>query len=592
MSSDQSLNHSVAESLTVTKEWQRNRALLLHREFTDLARQIQHEGIFKSRGLKALLKKLKGATVNAGVKISRRAGLEQRKVKPLRLSYGTLSREWYRWNAGSDDAEPCTAEALLLNYKAGLPSLPPLLIAEIQRRCTLKTGGRDKHGLAPVSIVYTWLRDDFAEGKPIPGINYEDYPAGAEFPYSMSAVRSYAPSPAERALGNVGVAAFKARTCHVVMDYSKLRKCELFTLDDARLDVLCIHDASGRAIIVRIYVLMEVASRMIVSFLIKPMDAIKQEDVDELLAHGLQTPGFGVGVGYTTYIKFERGAVPCSIAAQQLLEGVTEGGIQILRTGMNGGITWIGAARDVASGNAAGKAVIESFMRRLHYALLHLPGQIGNNWRNAPASVGFGKKTAKDPLAKTSNDAKPGTLVAEAERLARFALTVRRVGKQRLKLQLPMLYLSQLEWAVHHAVDKLNKEPGHEYADHGEFVQTEVEPGVWRDVPPAPDHSLDGDEPVFIPASSVNGVDPDRSEPIPSKKTYVLDAPTKPLTPEQRNGMYWRLWKAAEAARPDTNRFAVTRRVIGCVKKITDMTDEEFLKVCHVFESIAKKDTK
>jgi hypothetical protein len=73
-------------------------------------------------------------------------------------------------------------------------------------------------------------------------------------------------------------------------------------------------------------------------------------------------------------------------------------------------------------------------------------------------------------------------------------------------------------------------------------------------------------------------------------KVFVLDAPAKPLMQQQRNGMYWRLWKAAEAAKPGLNRFALTSRVLGSIKKITEMTDEEFLKICHVFESIAKKE--
>lgn len=592
---------SAAETLGGIKEWQRNRALTLHSEFTALTERIRQESIFLTRGIRDLAKKLQGKTVNAGLKVSRRSGIQTRITKTLRISRGTLLREWYKWNDGG-----CTHEALLLNYKAGQPRLPDLLIAEIQRRCTLKSGGRDKHGLAPVSIVYGWLKDDFREGKPIPGINYEDYPAGAEFPYSLTAIRKYAPSPAERALGNVGVAAFKARTCHVTLDYSKLRKCELLTLDDARLDVLCVHDASGRAIIVRIYVLMEVASRMIISFLIKPMDAIKQEDVEELLAHGLQTPGFGIGVGYTTYIKFERGATPCSEAAQELLEGLTEtrledgtafNNIMVIRTGMNSGITWVGAARDVASGNAAGKAVIESFMRRLHYALLHLPAQIGNNWRNAPASVGFGQRALKDPLSKTKLKEASPALVKEVERLAQFEIAMRRAGKGRLKLQLPMLRLSELEWAVHHAIDKLNHEPGHDYADHGEFAQEEVEPGVWKDVEP---HGQNGEVAELADATDTvavtAGVDHSEqtafagsSPALTTKKVFVLDGPAKPLTPRQRNATYWQLFNAAKSVQPGLNPFALTTGAIGSVKKIAEMTDKEFRKVCHIFESIAKK---
>ena len=577
----------MSESLPSVKQWQRNRALLLHREFSELSRRVQHEGAFPTSEIKKMAKRLKGTTVQAGVKVSRRSGIQQRRMKRLKLSEGTLLRYWYQWNSGKDgECEACSMQSLLLDYKAGIPRIPELLIAEIQRRCTLKTGGRDKHGLAPISIVYDWLKNDFAEGQPIPGINLQDYPAGADFPYSESTIRSYAPPPAERALGNRGVAAFKARTCHVTMDYSQLRKCELFTLDDARLDLLCIHDATGRAIIVRIYILMEVASRMIVSFLLKPMDAIRQEDVEELLAHGLQTPGFGIGVGYTTYIKFERGATPCSEAAQEILEKMTGDRIQVIRTGMNGGVTWIGAPRDVASGNAAGKAVIESFVRRLHYALLHLPGQIGNNWQNTPASVGFGKRPKANPLALTKDDQRYGTLVVEAEKLAQFALTLNsqlstKNSPRRLRLQLPMLYLSQLQWAVHEAVEKLNHEPGHEYSDHGQFVQAEVEPGVWKDQEDHPQISQ-----ISADSSSLRESGPGAS--ADNSKVFVLDAPAEPLTPKQRNGIYWRLWKAAEAAQPGVNRFALTSRVLGRVKKIAEMTDEEFLKVCHVFEGIAK----
>ena len=253
------------------------------------------------------------------------------------------------------------------------------------------------------------------------------------------------------------------------MDYSRLRKCELFMLDDVRLDLLCINESSGKAVEVKCYIAMEVASRCIVAFFLKPKDAVTQENVDELVAHMLQVPGFGIGRDYVTHIKFERGTVACSDAAKQTLEGVTHGRLKILRTSMDGGVTWVGAPRDRSSGHAAGKAVIESFMRRLHHSLLHLPGQIGNKWANTPASVGYGSNS-------------PGSLVAESERLAKFALEFGRNGVHRLRLQLPMLYLMQVESAVRDAIDKHNHEPGHNYADHGEFTQAEVAPGVWEEM--------------------------------------------------------------------------------------------------------------
>jgi hypothetical protein len=40
-------------------------------------------------------------------------------------------------------------------------------------------------------------------------------------------------------------------------------------------------------------------------------------------------------------------------------------------------------------------------------------------------------------------------------------------------------------------------------------------------------------------------------------KTYVLDAPKDPLTSKQRNGIYWRLWKAAETAQPGSQSLCL-----------------------------------
>lgn len=551
-------------SSVTDKVWQRNRALELHGAFTRLASFLAVDGAKLGDSLHALSEKLDGRTILAGWRPGKQGEQPRQIFKKIRCSVPTLRREWRRWNDGG-----CKPEALQLSYKYVAPRdggrvvVPVQLKEEIQRRCTLKTGGRGKNGLTTLSAIYQWLRDDFQSRKPIPGINYDEIPDGADFPWSERTIARHAPALAERAYGNRGVAAFRQRAAFVQLDYSKLRKCELITFDDVRLDMLCIDHRTGKAIIVKCYIAMEVASRMIIAFIMKPAGEIGQAEVDELLAKTLQTPGFGLGRGYTTNLLFERGSIACSEAAQQVLEGATEGRLKIRRTSMDRGITWIGAERDRASGHAAGKAVIESFMRRLHSALIALPGQIGNNWANAPASVGFGTKTPDDPFRKPSKE-ETGTLVYEAERLAKFALEFSRRGKGRLRLHLPMLYYFQLENAVHAAIDRLNHEAGHRYADHGKFAQAEVEPGVWKETN-------------------------EFTAPEAKKKVYVLDAPAKSHTPKQRNGMYWRLWKAAEAAQPGLNRFAVAARAIGGVKKITAMSDEEFLKVCHAFESIAKR---
>jgi hypothetical protein len=74
---------------------------------------------------------------------------------------------------------------------------------------------------------------------------------------------------------------------------------------------------------------------------------------------------------------------------------------------------------------------------------------------------------------------------------------------------------------------------------------------------------------------------------------FHLDAPPpEPLTPAQRNAIYWRAWNTAEKARPGLNRFSITHRVLGRVKKITEMSDDEFRKLVRAFGHIAKKSDK
>jgi hypothetical protein len=210
-----------------------------------------------------------------------------------------------------------------------------------------------------------------------------------------------------------------------------------------------------------------VASRYLVAYVLKPKNAISQDDVDELLAYGMQAPGFGIGVGYTTHIKFERGTIACSEAAQTTLEAASNGRIKIHRTSMDGSIRWAGSPRDKSSGHAVGKAVIESFFRRLHLALMQLKGQRGNKWANQPQNLGYegaGKLT-------------PGSLAAEAEKLARLQM----IAGKRISLRLPMLHLRDVDAAVKEALRMHNTEPGHDYSGHGTFEQAEVAPGVWQE---------------------------------------------------------------------------------------------------------------
>jgi len=593
-------------TLALRPTWQRTRAILLHDHFRGIATRLEHAN---GAGLKL---------TGPDGELARMSFLLQGKLlnrpgepeKTLDASIGTLRREWSRWNRGGRKSD-----ALLLNYKPGVgghKAMPEPLVMELQRRCTLPTGGRDKHGRSPVSVAWDSLCRDFLARKPLPGVDYDQYPVGAEIPWSYRTAVRKKPAKTLRALGNIGGAAHKAMGAYVSMDYSKLRKGELYTLDDVRLDILCIDHATRKVIQVNLYVLMEVASRCIVSFVMRPAAAIHAEDVDELLATGLQTPGFGIGVDYVTHILFERGTTACSEGAQLVLEGVTEGRIKVHRTSMNGGVRWIGSPADKKSGNAAGKGCIESFHRWLHFALLHLPGQRGNSWDNAPANLGYESESSRTPHS----------LAAETEKLAQFSLAADQAGigtdgRPRLVLKLDMLYMRQLHDAVRDAINRHNTESGHAYRGHGSHWENEIAPGVWRREDAAPLsltpslspelHAADTSAPA--PARNIHFDDtlladtslpPRQSAPSPattqSPKSYKLNQPAVELSIGQKNALYWNAWNklkraAAAADQPvqDEFRFALTRRSLGAVVKIKAMTPDQFRKVLSCFDQVAAK---
>jgi hypothetical protein len=143
---------------------------------------------------------------------------------------------------------------------------------------------------------------------------------------------------------------------------------------------------------------------------------------------------------------------------------------------MDGGVSWIGSAKDKSSGHSAGKAAIESFNRNLHRYLLELPGQRGNNYGNMPANLGAG-----DPSLKDASKSDRGTLAHEAERLAQFKLTAALLGHS-ADLKLPLLTISQLQQEVRKVMQAHNNRRGHDFQGFHQDTEAEVAPGVWQTV--------------------------------------------------------------------------------------------------------------
>jgi hypothetical protein len=459
-------------SLAKTSSWQRDRAARLHEAFVRLQASMELENAPLVKSLQTLSARLDGTPLTGG--------------KVLKVSWQNLRTLYYKWEKGG-------RKATALLSKHGSPAhivrLPDELAAEIQKLATTKTGARDKNGNGiEAPAIRQKLQSRWWAGEALPGIGtWQDWwranhPAlplpvnPPEFPWCDRTIYRKMGPKALRRMGNIGHAAALKHMPSMKRDYSKLRKCELYTLDDVKLDLVALCELTGKPVDVVIYILIEVASRSIVSFVLKPKNSIRAEDVDEMIAHGLQADGFGIGVGYPTHIWFERGTVACSEAAQRVLEAGSDGGIVIHRTSMDGGVSWIGSAADKASGHSAGKAVIESFNRNLHRALLHLPGQRGNNYANMPANLGAG-----DPNLKDASRSERGTLVAEAEKLAQFKRTAMLLGHT-ADLKLPLLTISQLQQEVRKVMQDHNDRRGHDFQGFHQVTEAEVAPGVWQQI--------------------------------------------------------------------------------------------------------------
>lgn len=452
--------------ITSAPAWQQTRALLLHGRFKALA------------AASAAGEKLSAGWVRVAAELD---GMDLGDGKTLRASANMIRDNWYRWLDGGR-----SPSALSMDYSAGKRSVPSELILEWHRRLAARTGGRNSRGTTNVAAIFSKLAHDWKCGVEIPGLGtWQEWwaktqpdlpmpPVPPRFPFDERTMRRHGLNPALAKSANVGAAAGKKHMAYVQLDYGNLLKCQLYTFDDTRADLVALDEATGKVVDVKLYIAMEVASRSIPAFVLRAGDTgIRAEDVDELVVRALQADGFGIGDGYTTHLLFERGNIACSEACQAKLEGFSDGGIKVIRTSMNQGIRWTGEAADRASGNWMGKAIIESFMQVLHSLLLHLPGQRGNSRENQPHSLGIELPEMKDASSSTRLDA-----VAMTEQLHQIRMAAMAAG-QDVKVKIPILTLGQLRAEIVKALDRYHNEPGRALQGHGQFLEAEIAPGVW-----------------------------------------------------------------------------------------------------------------
>jgi hypothetical protein len=448
------------DDLTKKTEWQRERAMMLQNICSQIKAQVEQKVTMK-KAMQNACKLYAGTLLGA-------SGNE----RPLKLSVPNLRRLYKEWQASGE-----TIDAFELNYVAGKARVPTELVHEYQRLSSLP-------GQRKVSVAYGSLVRRWANGESIPGLGtWTDWwrsvhpgltlPVSApEFPYSQRAMLRYKPKKAIHALGSKGVAAFKRESVHITRTTANLRPCELFVMDDKRVDMLVINDETGKVCGVTVYIMMEVSSRRVVGFTARPADAINASDVDALIARALETEGYGNG--YTTHILLERGTVAMSPAAQQLIESATDGAVKIHRTSMDAGSRALGFAPDKPSGHWQGKGVIESFMGKLDLMLMHLPGQRGNKYENQPANLTGSQRRKEGEVDTVISGGEAG----EAESLAQVELTADR----KLGLDCGLLWLSEFNVIFRNIIKEHNASRDHGYEGFGSTTLAEVAPGVWEDV--------------------------------------------------------------------------------------------------------------
>jgi hypothetical protein len=352
------------------------------------------------------------------------------------------------------DRKSCPHENARLECRTKKPRIPGELIHAFKALCVQPS----------MNMAAAWrkLEMDWQCGRSVPGIGSMTE-ARQPFPFKITQLRKFAPSTAERKLGNEGkAAALRDALPHMTRTYETLRPCELYILDDTRSDVTAIDDDSGKPMDITLYICLEAASRRIVGYALRE-GSMHASDVDRLMARVLRSSGLAhPNAGYKTTFQFERGTVACSSQRQLFLESMFPSRLRIKRTSMNGGQNFPGDYVQENSGHWMGKGAIESFNKTLNNRCRHIAGQRGSIYQKAPKMVG-------DP-----NSPHAGGMVDEAVQtgeVARIGAFLKSKGTdtnphardalEAAGLKIPMLHLSVFRQALSQAIEHYNAEQGH-----------------------------------------------------------------------------------------------------------------------------------
>ena len=388
----------------------------------------------------------------------------------LKLKFSTLRRIYDRWKTTAK------THAIARQHSGGMQSVPRDLIGYLRMLAT-------REGIPTASVAINTVLKEWSAGIAVPGLGtwqewfhgaFPDQPVPAvapKFPYHPGTLYRYLPKKksALAAAGNLGLAAALDFMFSVERDSSKLKVGEVYTCDDVRLDLVCHDTLTGKTTEVRAYVMMEWGTRRIVAYTMRAGNALTKADMRAMLARGLRAGGIRPP-GEITHIFTERGTCVLDAADMEHLALITDGRVQVHQTSMISGERWAGAGNDRPVGNFRGKAVLESFFRRLHIRLGYLPGQRGNRYEKAPANLDFAGQHEKR---------RKGSGTEYDDLLA----TIDRSQGGRLKLDLKMLWENELEEEFATAIKEYNAARGHGMQGFGQVTVAVTPEGTLHDVP-------------------------------------------------------------------------------------------------------------
>ncbi len=325
-------------------------------------------------------------------------------------------------------------------------------------------GGKNIPGYG---TIFSWLAN---QGRGLPQGRVRrssDYPDG----WSVTNLRRMLPqSRAKRALVQHGEhAAHDFWGDQLLRDRSKLMPFELITMDDVRLDILCVMELPGKkaqVVYPEAVFAIDVATGLILAKGIvghyeRETDGdggkagtkrgIQQADTRFLLQSVMER--FGLPMDWQMHVLLENASASLSTTDMHLFERLTGACMdntglvhrRLLKSGWleQGGQPWA-------------KGWIESYFRLLHTTTNHLPGAVGRRY-----------------------DLTPG----DADDKARYALTVCRKalaqGKSIEDLQLPLLTLDQYHELLDEYVTRLNWRTEHSLQGFGRVHEVELNPGEW-----------------------------------------------------------------------------------------------------------------